>query len=45
MCIRDRAIPADGDGYFQTYTSSTGRTYREYKQWTGSYANMVFEYI
>ena len=38
------AIPADGDGYFQTYTSSTGRTYREYKQWTGSYANMVFEY-
>lgn len=39
-----QAIPADGDGYFQTYTSSTGRTYREYKQWTGSYANMVFEY-
>lgn len=33
-----------GDGYSQTYTSSTGKTYKEYKQWTGSYANMVFSY-
>lgn len=37
-------IPADGDGYAQTYTSSTGRTYREYKQWTGSYAQLPFSY-
>ncbi len=35
---------ATGDGYFQTYTSSIGRTYKEYKQWSGSYASMTFEY-
>lgn len=38
-------IPADGDGYAQTYTSSTGRTYREYKQWMGSYAQLPFSYF
>ena len=37
-------IPDNGDGYFQTYTSSIGKTYREYKQWAGSYANMPFSY-
>lgn len=38
------ATPATGDGYFQTYTSSTGRTYKEYKQTRGSYANKIFEW-
>ena len=38
-------IQADnGDGYSQKYTSSTGRTYREYKQWMGSYASNLFVY-
>ena len=37
-------IPANGDGYDHEYTSSTGRTYREYKQWKGSYSNMIFSY-
>ncbi len=36
--------PDNGDGYYQKYTSSTGRTYREYKQWAGSYASMIFDY-
>ncbi len=35
---------ATGDGYSQVYTSSTGRTYKEYKQWMGSYASNVFAY-
>lgn len=33
---------SNGDGYTQTYTSSKGRTYKEYKQFLGSYKNDIY---
>lgn len=39
------AQPDTGDGYNQTFTSSSGRTYREYKQFLGSYADKNYEYF
>ena len=40
--IGGTTTPATGDGYFQTYTSSTGRTYKEYKQYEGSYKHLYY---
>lgn len=33
------AYPENGDGYTQVFISSTGKKYKEYKQFMGSYAN------
>lgn len=33
---------ADGDGYTQIYTASSGKQYREYKQYEGSYKDTLY---
>lgn len=34
--------PENGDGYTQVFTSSTGKKYKEYKQFMGSYHNISY---
>lgn len=34
----------NGDGYTQIFTSSSGKKYKEYKQFMGSYSREIYEY-
>ena len=35
--------PCNGDGYTQIYTASNGNSYKEYKQYMGSYKNILYQ--
>ena len=38
------AQAASGEGYITTFTASNGKTYKDYKQFIGSYANTIYSY-
>ena len=38
------SLAESGDGYSQVYRSSTGRVFKEFKQYQGSYKNLIYAY-